>query len=219
MNKIIIEKDSNDVNLEISANTEVTYIALKPNLKREFTIHEDATLTLYYINFSQIKNQLDVKLVGKNANFIGNTLTIGQNDNYDYIQNIMHLAKNTKSNIVNLAISLGNSDINFTTTSHILNKMTKSECRQLAKGIIISKDSSISAKPILLIDENDVFAYHGAAIGKMSDDSLFYLMSRGLTQEEALKLIIGGMINPFVAALPSDLQKDINIEIEKRIKL
>ena len=51
---------------------------------------------------------------------------------------------------------------------------------------------------ILLIDEYDVHANHGAAIGKMSDDELFYLMSRGLSNKEAFKLILSGIINPFM---------------------
>ena len=56
----------------------------------------------------------------------------------------------------------------------------------------------LKSLPILLIDEYDVHANHGAAIGKMSDDELFYLMSRGLSNKEAFKLILSGIINPFM---------------------
>jgi Fe-S cluster assembly protein SufD len=98
--------------------------------------------------------------------------------------------------------------------------MPKSNCRQLSKGVVMDNESSVTAKPILLIDEYDCFASHGATIGKMSDEDLFYLMSRGLTKNEAFFLILSGIIKPFVDRLPSeelknDTMKRINDMIEK----
>ena len=69
----------------------------------------------------------------------------------------------------------------------------------------------------IIIDEFDVVANHGASIGKMSDDSLFYLMSRGLTKEEASKIIIMGFINPLVDKIEDKETKEmlINSFLEK----
>jgi Fe-S cluster assembly protein SufD len=98
--------------------------------------------------------------------------------------------------------------------------MNKTNCRQLSRGVVMDNESKITAKPILLIDEYDCFASHGATIGKMSDDDLFYLMSRGLTKNEAFFLILGGIIKPFIDKLPLDNLKEeimnkINNMIEK----
>lgn len=83
----------------------------------------------------------------------------------------------------------------------------------------MDNDSSVCAKPILLIDEYDCFANHGAAIGKMSDDDLFYLMSRGLNKNEAFLLILQGIIKPFIDSLEDDEMKErIDNEISKMIE-
>ncbi len=92
--------------------------------------------------------------------------------------------------------------------------MAKSKCSQLSRGIVMDNTSTVTAKPILLIDEYDCFANHGASIGKMSDEDLFYLMSRGLTKDEAFLLILQGMVRPFVDNIPNEVIKN---EIEESI--
>ena len=78
--------------------------------------------------------------------------------------------------------------------------------------------STITAKPILLIDEFDCFANHGASIGKMSDEDLFYLMSRGLTKDEAFLLILQGIVKPFVDGIPNEeLRNNISESVNKLI--
>ena len=79
-------------------------------------------------------------------------------------------------------------------------------------------DSKITSLPILLIDEYDVEANHGASIGKMSDDDLFYLMSRGLNKTEAFLLMLEGIVNPFIQAIENeDLKKKALENISKMI--
>ena len=73
---------------------------------------------------------------------------------------------------------------------------------------ILDPTGECLAEPILLIDYYDVKAYHGATIGKISDDDLFYLMSRGLTKEEAFMLIINGLIEPFVKRIHDESIKE-----------
>jgi len=60
-----------------------------------------------------------------------------------------------------------------------------------------------------LIDEFDVFAKHGAAIGRINDDELFYLLSRGLTEQNAKKLIVSGYTLPYLTAIGDSHLKDI----------
>ena len=94
--------------------------------------------------------------------------------------------------------------------------MAKSRCSQISRGVVMDDDSEVLAKPILLIDEFDCFANHGAAIGKISDENLFYMMSRGLTKDESVLLILQGMINPYVENIPLDSFKE---ELKNRLNL
>ena len=85
-------------------------------------------------------------------------------------------------------------------------------------GVVMDNISSITAKPILLIDEYDCFANHGASIGKMSDEDLFYLMSRGLTKKQAFLLILEGIVRPFIDSIPNEeLKESMEKEIMARI--
>jgi Fe-S cluster assembly protein SufD len=72
----------------------------------------------------------------------------------------------------------------------------------------MDEESVVKSKPILLINEYDCLANHGAAIGKMSDETLFYLMSRGLTRNEAFLLVLKGIVKPFLDEIPQDSLKE-----------
>jgi len=76
--------------------------------------------------------------------------------------------------------------------------MKQANAFQTLKGIITSDLAIVEVNPILLIDEFDVKAGHGATIGKIEEESLYYLMSRGLSRVEAEKLIINGFLKPVI---------------------
>ena len=136
--------------------------------------------------------------------------------NQNFIQNVIHKAPKTFSNISNFGVALNKSNITFDTSGKIEKGMAKSKCVQLSKGIIMDDEAKITSKPILLIDEFDVIANHGASIGKMSDDSLFYLMSRGLTKKDAFLLVLNGIINPFIEKI---FNEELKNEIIKQLTL
>ncbi len=221
MNKEIIKESLDDEvsDIYIPKDKNVVYQALDlPGKKRVFHIAANASLELLELNTKANDRKLEVYLDEEGATFNASTLTVGDEGIFNYYQAVYHNAKNTTSNITNFAISLGKSNITFKTIGNIKNKMSNSNCRQLSKGIIISDESSITSEPILLIDEYDVFASHGASIGKMSDDELFYLMSRGLSKDEALKLIVGGLINPFLERLSEEDKNNFMDLIHNKIK-
>ena len=71
--------------------------------------------------------------------------------------------------------------------------------------------------PAMEVDENDVMVSHEAAIGKIGEDQLFYLMSRGLNVEEATKLIVSVFIEPLIKELPLEYAVELNRLIELEI--
>ena len=110
--------------------------------------------------------------------------------------NMHHKAKTTISNLLNYGICKNNSFLRINSKGIIVQGAHKAEIRQRAKGLLLDETSNLSANPLLEIDDFDVIANHGASIGAIDEDELYYLMSRGLEKDEAEKLIIGGFINP-----------------------
>ncbi len=91
----------------------------------------------------------------------------------------------------------------------------KSKTRQEAKIIVFDEKCRGKASPVLNISENDVEASHGAAVGKLNEMHLFYLMSRGLSKEEAKRLITLGYLKPIENRFEEDTIKErINQAIE-----
>jgi Fe-S cluster assembly protein SufD len=128
-------------------------------------------------------------------------------------QLIEHKAPETEGYIENYGVSNNESTLVFEGIGKINKNMKRSIARQSNKGIILSEKSQLEANPLLLIDEYDVIASHGAAIGKIDDEQLYYLMSRGLTLNQAERLIISGFLSPVLRMLQSDSLKEEFISI------
>ena len=77
------------------------------------------------------------------------------------------------------------------------------------RTILAGNNARDTSQPYLEIDENNVKARHSATIGKIGDDELFYLQSRGLEKSEAEKIMIMGVINEFMKYIPLQNQSDI----------
>jgi Fe-S cluster assembly protein SufD len=92
--------------------------------------------------------------------------------------------------------------------------MKQAHAFQTLKGIILSDQAIVNVNPILLIDEYDVKAGHGATIGKLEAEQLYYLQSRGLTKQQAEKLIIHGFIKPIIDHIKDEV---IATRIEEKI--
>ena len=74
--------------------------------------------------------------------------------------------------------------------------------QQTEKVLMLSPKARGDANPILLIDEDDVKAGHAASVGQVNPEQVYYLMSRGITKEEAERLIIYGFLAPVVSEIP-----------------
>ena len=206
----ILDISSNkEINVNINVNSNVNYqIINSSNSNRKFV--NNGNLEICEICLNGTKSNLLIELVKEEANSNVSVLAITNEEKQDFIQYVNHKSPKTYSNISNFGVALNKSYITFDTSGKIEKGMAKSKCVQLSKGIIMDDNAKITSKPILLIDEYDVVANHGASIGKMSDDSLFYLMSRGLTKKDAFLLVLNGIINPFI-------EKIFNEELKERI--
>lgn len=174
---------------------------------RHFVVEKNANLSLKNISAYALDAFVNIDLNGEGASVVNNVLLMTKEE-ANYNTSVMHNDKHTSSKVSNYGISLDNGGITYKTTGKINRGFSSSSCEQLSRGIIAGDKAYVKALPILLIDEYDVKANHGASIGKMSDDELFYLMSRGLTKQEAFKLILSGIINPFLESLLDENFRD-----------
>lgn len=136
-----------------------------------------------------------------------------QEFNFDTI----HLVPNTISEMHNYCISKNDSIIHMNTNGKIVKSATSSNLNQKTKGILLDSKAQISANPWLVIDEYDCMASHGASIGAIDEEELYYLMSRGLTKENSERLIVEGFIHPFINGLKDDGVKSFCLDFIKKV--
>lgn len=125
-----------------------------------------------------------------------------------------HLVGHTTALMDNYGVARDKSRVIFTGENRIQNGAKKSVTNQIAKIIVFDKESNGVASPRLCIDENDVQASHSAVVGQLNSDHMFYLMSRGLSKDEARELITRGYLQP-ISKYFSDENKE---KIENAIK-
>lgn len=201
--KIIVES-------EASLNYQMIF---KENSRRQ--IDNFGSVHIMEISLASKTEELQVNLLQADANAEVEVLAIASATSQTFHQQVIHSALRTTSNISNFAVAFRGAKILFDTVGAIQKGNAKSVCRQLSKGIVMDDTSSVISKPILYIDEYDMVANHGASIGKMSDESLFYLMSRGLSKTEAFLLILEGIISPFLRQISDETIKN---QIEKEVR-
>lgn len=178
--------------------------------------------TLVNINLiclnQQVNFLVEVFLSEPNVKVNLNTLVIAAGSyKQDYQLHMIHDAKATIGNMYNVAIVSGRANVVLHGENYINKDMQKSESFQKLEGIILSKDAQLEIDPVLIIDNNDVKAGHSATVGKIDPLILYYIMSRGIAHNDAIKMIIKGKILPFIANLPEENQIHLLDEIERII--
>ena len=158
-----------------------------------------------------IKEMIIVNLNGIKSNFDYNFKTISnKKETYDY--HIFHNEVNSISNIKNNGVCIQDGEIIYQVSSFIP-KDIKGCIANQSNRIINLTNNKCEIKPNLYIDCNDVEAKHSALIGKFSDEEMFYIQSRGITYDEALKLLITGFLVSDIK--DKNILKEINKNIEK----
>lgn len=161
------------------------------------------------INDSTTESKTNIYLQEEYA--IGTTKTVAitnKSQESRFTQLVEHNAKETEGYIENYGVSNNTSVLVFEGVGKINKDMKRSIARQSNKGIVLGEKARLDANPLLLIDEYDVVASHGAAIGKIDDEQLYYLMSRGLSLKVAERLIISGFLSPVLRVLSTTALKE-----------
>ncbi|MBD1373817.1 Fe-S cluster assembly protein SufD [Hazenella sp. IB182357] len=133
--------------------------------------------------------------------------------------NIRHWGKHTNSDIHARSVMKDAATNILNSITKIEKDASKSDGQQTGKVLMLNPKARGDANPILLIDENDVTAGHAASVGRVDPLQMYYLMSRGVSKEQAEKLIIYGFLDAVISDIPSEaLQKRIHEVIEGKFQ-
>src|SRR3989338_5897605 len=130
----------------------------------------------------------------------------------------IHLAPYTSSNIVSKSISQGGGKSIFRALTRIAKNAKKSKTHMRCDALILDNESKADTFPNFQIDQNDVVATHEATVGKIGQEQLFYLMSRGLTEENATRMIVSGFLEPITREIPLEYALELNRLMNMEIK-
>lgn len=127
---------------------------------------------------------------------------------------VVHLAKNTSSRITNKSISLDGGKTTYRGLVKVSKNAKNATSSVNCDALILDDHSSSDTIPYMEIGNNRVSIGHEASVGKISEDDLFYLMSKGLSQDNALSMIVSGFFEPFTKELPFEYAVELNRLIE-----
>lgn len=184
LNIVSIESSKENLKININNFTKLNTNSTIDNMK----------ITIFSSDAKEIDNSELNSNNGKLLNY--NVYINSSKENLDINSKVSHLYKDSESIMTNYGICKGGSKMTINTNGFIARGAKRTNVRQKSKGILLDLESSIEANPWLQIDEYDCLASHGAGIGAIDEEELYYLMSRGLTRLTSEQLIIGGFLNP-----------------------
>ena len=157
-----------------------------------------------------LKNEINCNLNGKYSSaFVNGIFSLNKQKHHEIKTNINHLTENTKSYQLIKSILEEDTKAVYQGKIFVNSKAQKTDGYQLSKSILLSKTAEFNAKPELEIYADDVKCSHGSASGSLNEDSIFYLMSRGLNYKEAKQLLINGFLLDVVEKITDNEIKNL----------
>jgi len=143
----------------------------------------------------------------------GTTVSIafaGEGQIQDAGAKMIHLAPRTTSTIISKSICRGGGKVNYRGVVSCEENAENARSRIECDTIILDDKSTSDTIPLNVVKNQKALIEHEATVSKISDDQLFYLMSRGLTESQALEMIVMGFIEPFARELPMEYAVELN---------
>jgi len=180
-------------------------------------VHEGATMEWLDGNLG---SKLTMKypscyLVGEGAH--GSILSIayaGDGQHQDTGGKVIHAAPNTSSQIISKSVSKGTGRSSYRGLCQVQEGATNARSNVECDALLIHDTSRTDTYPYIEIDEKNSSVGHEATVSKVGDEQLFYLTSRGMSEEEAMALIVRGFIEPIAKLLPLEYAVELNRLIE-----
>ena len=167
-----------------------------------------------------IKNEIHCNLLENYSScFVNGIMLLDGNQHHELKTNVNHKFENCKSSQLIKSVLLDESNGTYQGKIYVDKTAQKTNGYQLSKALILSESSQFNSKPELEIYADDVKCSHGSTTGNIDENSVFYLMSRGLTKQQANKLIVEGFLNEAIETITeSNIKKLILQFFIERIK-
>jgi len=220
MELTLVDTEIRDLDLEVKSGEALSLrlaaFSVFPNVKINVKVQENASFDGAFADFSQDSGtfKLNIELLGRHAKATWNGAVICAEGKKVFDTNLHHLSPVSEGVMENYGIVRDEGKLHFLGTSAIAKGAKGSSTRQSAKIIIFDERCDGRCAPILKIDENDVKASHAAIVGKLNDEHIFYLCSRGLSLEQAKRLITLGYLKPIEGYFEGEMKTRIDQAIE-----
>lgn len=214
----------------VAENANVTYSSVtnfdenaKGTILRNGQTNKNAVLNwnIAAMDSADIYHNNTTNILGDGSESNLKIVTLGSGNQKSYFNSeLVNQGLNTKGDILQHGVLLDSSHVVFNGIGFIVKGATGSNAYQSSRLLTLSDKAKADANPMLLIDENDVAAGHGASLGKIDSEQMYYLKSRGLSEKEAARLLVHGFLSPVIEELSVDKVREearrlINIKIEK----
>ena len=242
----VVDQANSNIKLPAGINADVLFKSLPDNSEFIIDVDRDSEVTISFLAKAipeQYKVIVNVKRNSKveayfadfstqkvHFSFVGNLLEDGatlnwhlsslsaSKDNKTFDISVNHIAPKTYARMDNYGVCKDDGKLVFSGVSSIFNGSKGSKTHQNSKIMVFDALSDGIAKPILKIDENDIEASHAAVVGKINDEHLFYLTSRGLNESQAKELITFGYLKPIMNGFTEEeIKEEISSLIERRM--
>jgi Fe-S cluster assembly protein SufB len=160
-----------------------------------------------------------VFLMGEHAK--GEVLSIafaGEGQHQDAGAKMEHLAPHTSSTIVSKSVARGGGRTSYRGLVRVAKRAHNSKSTVKCDALLVDQISRSDTYPYVDIRNDNVAMGHEATVSKVSEDQLFYLMSRGLTEDEAMAMVVRGFVEPIARELPMEYALELNRLIELQME-
>ncbi len=142
----------------------------------------------------------------------------GKNQHQDAGAKVLHLASNTSSKVISKSISKDGGRSSYRGLVYVAKSAKNCQVKVNCDALLLDKKSRTDTYPTMKIDNQNVSIEHEATVSKISDDQLLYLMSRGLSREDAERMIVAGFMEVFAKELPMEYALELNRLIEMEME-
>ncbi len=150
-------------------------------------------------------------MLGRNAHAeVVSIAFAGSDQHQDAGAKAVHLAPDTTSRITSKSVSKQSGRTTYRGLLHVAKGATGVKSNVRCHALLLDETSRTDTYPYVEVNEEDATISHEASVGKIGEDQIFYLMSRGFSESDALSLIVGGFIEPFTKELPMEYAVELN---------
>lgn len=215
-----------DVEIEVAENATVYYLVMdrlkEAYVNRVANVASGAKFDYHIVSLNQDynENQIKINLNGEAAVANFKLITVATGNTYNKFDvSLNNYAAKTKADIWQKAVAKSGGQNEFFATGLIEKGCDDAENYQESRVLLLDEAAKGDASPLLLINHYNVLAGHAAGVSRVNEEELYYLQSRGITKDEAEKLMTIAFVKPLIDEIrEEELQATILMELEQRLE-